>query len=171
MPGGGDDHYPRDVCLPRGSGLRGPGRWNLYAGLLEVTVLLFNKYLFTRMCVSILLKQVWFNHYMVINFWGLYQDIASVLIVGRGGEAHPKYYWQAKKIINSIFLSFFLNLEFRILLQYSTHEYNNYGVSYNIFQETLNPSDSKSHDYVFLSKSNSLLKKGNLRHGDIVSIK
>lgn len=41
MPGGGDDHYPRDVCLPRGSGLRGPGRWNLYAGLLEVTVLLF----------------------------------------------------------------------------------------------------------------------------------
>lgn len=42
MPGGGDDHYPRDVCLSRGSGLRGPGRWNLYAGLLEVTVLLFN---------------------------------------------------------------------------------------------------------------------------------
>lgn len=42
MPGGGDDHYPRDVCLPRGSGLRGLGRWNLYAGLLEVTVLLFN---------------------------------------------------------------------------------------------------------------------------------
>lgn len=38
-------------------------------------------------------------------------------------------------------------------------------------QETLNPSDSKGHDYVFLSKSNSLLKKGNLRHGDIVSIK
>lgn len=59
MPGGGDDHYPRDVRLPRGSGLRGQGRWNLYAGLLEVTVLLFNKYLFTRMCVSILLKQVY----------------------------------------------------------------------------------------------------------------
>lgn len=42
MPGGGDDHYPRDVRLPRGSGLPGQGRWNLYAGLLEVTVLLFN---------------------------------------------------------------------------------------------------------------------------------
>lgn len=169
MPGGGDDHYPRDVCLPRGSGLRGPGRWNLYAGLLEVTVLLFNKYLFTRMCVSILLKQVWFNHYMVINFWGLYQDIASVLIVGRGGGS-SKILLTSKKD-NKFNFFFFLNLEFRILLQYSTHEYNNYGVSYNIFQETLNPSDSKGHDYVFLSKSNSLLKKGNLRHGDIVSIK
>ncbi|XP_056000653.1 mitochondrial inner membrane protease subunit 2-like isoform X2 [Ostrea edulis] len=39
-------------------------------------------------------------------------------------------------------------------------------------QETLNPSDSRNkNDYVFLSKSNNLLKKGNIRHGDIVSIK
>lgn len=111
MPGGGDDHYPRDVCLPRGSGLRGPGRWNLYAGLLEVTVLLFNKYLFTRMCVSILLKQVWFNHYMVINFWGLYQDIASVLIVGRGGGS-SKILLTSKKDNKFNFFLFFS--EFRI---------------------------------------------------------
>lgn len=87
-----------------------------------------------------------------------------------GGGGSSKILLTSKKD-NKFNLFFFLNLEFRILLQYSTHEYNNYGVSYNIFQETLNPSDSKGHDYVFLSKSNSLLKKGNLRHGDIVSIK
>ncbi|XP_062610458.1 mitochondrial inner membrane protease subunit 2-like isoform X1 [Saccostrea cucullata] len=39
-------------------------------------------------------------------------------------------------------------------------------------QDTLNPSKSKKqHDYVFLSKSHNLLKKGNIKHGDIVSIK
>lgn len=74
------------------------------------------------MCDSILLKHVWFNHYMVINFWGLYQDIASVLIVGRGGGS-SKILLTSKKD-NKFNFFFFLNLEFRILLQYSTHEYN-----------------------------------------------
>lgn len=40
MSGGRHDHYPRGIRIPRGRGLRGASRWNLYAGLLEVTFLL-----------------------------------------------------------------------------------------------------------------------------------
>lgn len=92
MPGGGDDHYPRDVRLPRGSGLRGQGRWNLYAGLLEVTVLLFNFSLPGCVLVSCL------SRYMIQPLYG-YKFLRfipgysiSVDSWEGGGEAHPKYY-------------------------------------------------------------------------------